>query len=172
MKVRELMTSPAYTCRPQDSLESAAQLLWDHDCGMLPVVDGQGRVGAAITDRDICMGAYTRGRQLAELRVADSMSRDVVTCRPDEDVELAVARMAARQLHRLPVVDENGKPAGVLSLNDIALAGQHDARMGREALKALAAACRRRSSVPEVVVERTDASTRRTGEAARAMAKP
>lgn len=171
MKVRELMTSPAYTCRPQDSLESAARLLWDHDCGMLPVVDGQGRVGAAITDRDICMAAFTRGKRLAELRVTDSMSRDVATCRPDEDVATAVERMAARQVRRLPVVDENGKPCGVLSLNDIAMAGERDARLSRDALKVLAAASRPRSSVPEVPVALTDATARRAGEPTRATAR-
>lgn len=145
MKIRDLMTSPVHTCRPHDSLEDAARQLWEHDCGMLPVVDHEGRVGAAITDRDICMGAYTRGGRLADLRVADSMSRDIVTCKPDDDVATAVERMAARQLHRLPVVDADGKPCGVLSLNDIALAGEHDQRLARAALKTLTNACHRRT---------------------------
>ncbi|MFO1078691.1 MAG: CBS domain-containing protein [Planctomycetota bacterium] len=142
------MNSPAHTCRPQDSMESAARLLWDHDVGMLPVVDAEGRVGATITDRDICMGAFTRGRPLAQLRVADAMSRAVVTCLPEEEVGVAAQRMAENQLRRLPVVDAAGKLCGVLTLNDLALAGEADTAIGREALKTLVAACRHRSRVP------------------------
>jgi CBS domain-containing protein len=88
--------------------------------------DGEDRVGAVITDRDICMGTYTRGRPLAELRVADSMSRRLVTCTPDDDVASAVRLMVQHQLHRLPVVDAKGKACGVLSLNDLALDAAHD----------------------------------------------
>jgi CBS domain-containing protein len=142
MKVRELMTSPAYTCRATDSLAAAAKQLWEHDCGFLPVVDGEDRVGAVITDRDICMGTYTRGRPLAELRVADSMSRRLVTCTPDDDVASAVRLMVQHQLHRLPVVDAKGNACGVLSLNDLALAG------AQESLRVLVAACRHRTGVP------------------------
>ena len=152
MKVRELMNSPAYLCRPQDSLALAAKLMWDHDCGMLPVVDGQGRVGAAITDRDICMGALTRGRVLAELRVADSMSTDVITCRGDDDVGIAAQRMAEHRLHRLPVVDEHGKPVGVISLNDLALASEQQNAVAKDAMKVLVAACQHRTTVPATAV--------------------
>lgn len=148
MKVRELMNSPAYQCHPHDSLAKAAQLMWDHDCGMLPVVDANGRVGAAITDRDICMGALTRGRALGELRVADSMSKDIVMCRPDDDITLAAQRMAEQRVHRLPVVDEQGKPCGVISLNDLALAGAQEPAIGRDAMKVLVATCEHRTGVP------------------------
>lgn len=151
MKIREVMSSPAHTCQPQDSLERAARLLWDHDCGVLPVVDRHGRVSAAITDRDICMGALTRGERLADLRVADSMSGDVVTCRADEEVAVAAQRMAERQVHRLPVVDKEGRACGVVSLNDLAIAGQRDACVGTEAVRLLAAVCRHRAGVPAVV---------------------
>lgn len=151
MKVRELMSSPALTCRPNDSLAKAASMLWEHDCGMLPVIDAAGKVGAVITDRDICMGAYTKGRALGELRVADSMSKGVVTCRADDDLGAAVQSMIAHQLHRLPVVDEQGRPCGVLSLNDLALDSEQDANLTRDAMKALRAVCRHRSIVPAVV---------------------
>ena len=151
MKVRELMSSPAYSCRPTDSLARAAQLLWDHDCGMLPVVDGAGRVTSTITDRDICMAALSSGRTLGDLRVVDSMSRRIVTCEPDDDLTDAVRRMTQSQVRRLPVVDADGKPRGVLSLNDLALAGEHDQGMAQESHRVLVAACRRRASVPATV---------------------
>jgi CBS-domain-containing membrane protein len=152
MKVRELMTFPVHTCRPQDSLASAAQLLWEHDCGMLPVVDQGGRVGAAITDRDICMGAYTRGRPLDELRVSDSMSREIVTCGADDEIEVAAERMAQGQLYRLPVVDADQRLCGIVSLNDLVHASEQDGKLAREALRVLRGACRHRTSVPAVVL--------------------
>lgn len=152
MKVRELMSSPAYTCRPQDPLASAARLMWEHDCGMLPVVDPKGAVVGVITDRDVCMGAYTTGRTLSELPVGASMAHDVVTCRAEDDLVVAVQRMTGRQLHRLPVVDRDGRPVGVLSLNDLVVASEHDGRTDRATLDVLRAACRRRAGVPAVVI--------------------
>lgn len=151
MNVRELMSSPAYTCRPQDSLQHAARMLWEHDCGMLPVVDAEGRVGAAITDRDICMAAFTKGLPLSALRVADCMSRGVVLCRADEDVAAIAQRMAEHQLHRLPVVDALGRPIGVVALNDLVLEGDGNGPLGRAALQVLAGVSRRRAQVPAVV---------------------
>ncbi|MBL8750088.1 MAG: CBS domain-containing protein [Planctomycetes bacterium] len=148
MKIRELMCSVVHSCGPQDSLAAAARPMWEHDCGMLPVVHADGRVVAAITDRDICMAGWTRGRALSELRVADAMSRDVVTCSPDEDVAAAAAKMAQRQVHRLPVVDAAGKLLGILSLNDLAIASANDPRLAKDALTALRGACRPRATVP------------------------
>lgn len=151
MKIRELMSSQAFACRPQDSLATAASLLWQHDCGILPVVDGQGRVGATITDRDVCMGAMMGGRKLDELPVADSMSRGVVSCTADEEVDDVARRMCEHQLHRLPVVDGYGKLAGMLTLNDLVTAGDHDAKVGALARQILTATCRHRSQVPAVL---------------------
>ena len=141
MRVRELMTSPVASCRPQDSLEHAAKLLWEHDCGVLPVVDTTGAVGATITDRDICMGAYTRGKRLSEIRVRESMSHDIAVCRADEDVARAADAMRKAKVRRLPVVDEAGKLVGILSMNDIARSASHDASMGRELVQTMASVC-------------------------------
>ena len=69
MKVAELMTRSVLAAHPQDSLARAAQMMWDHDCGALPVIDDSGRVLGMITDRDVCMAAYTQGRPLAEIPV-------------------------------------------------------------------------------------------------------
>ncbi|MBX3463599.1 MAG: CBS domain-containing protein [Planctomycetes bacterium] len=153
------MSAPVHTCQPQSTLADAARLLWEHDCGLVPVVGRDGRVGATVTDRDICMAALLRGRRLDELRVAETMSKQVVTCSPDEDVQAAAERMVAQQVHRLPVVDADGKLQGILSLNDLALAGEADARLGREALRALVGISRHRSKVPAVVAPPATAKT-------------
>jgi predicted transcriptional regulator len=60
-RIEKLMHRPVVTCHVNDSLANAARLLWEQDCGALPVVDERGRVVAMITDRDICMVAYTQG---------------------------------------------------------------------------------------------------------------
>jgi CBS domain-containing protein len=120
--VRDVMTAPAHACHARDSLERAAQLLWEHDCGCLPVVDTDGRVLAMITDRDICMAAYTRGRPLGEMYVKDSMSRSLVSCRPDDALAQAARRMSEHGIRRLAVTDEAGRLEGILSVNDLACA--------------------------------------------------
>src|SRR5262245_6101900 len=64
MEVREIMSTDLETCRADDTLDRAARLMWEHDCGVVPVVDHEGTAVGMITDRDICMAAYTQGRPL------------------------------------------------------------------------------------------------------------
>ncbi|HEU4733987.1 MAG TPA: CBS domain-containing protein [Kofleriaceae bacterium] len=120
MKISELMTRTVQVCHATDSLERAAGLMWDHDIGALPVVDAHDRVVGMITDRDICMAAYTRGAALREIPVEVAMANNVVTCGAD-DSDTAVAEiMAKHKIRRVPVVDEAHRPIGMLSLNDLA----------------------------------------------------
>lgn len=146
MKVRELMSSPVHTCRTDESLATAAERLWQHDCGVLPVVDRNGKVTAMLTDRDVCMGAWTRGARLDQVRVADTMSKKLIACGADDDLATAADLMVTNQLHRLPVIDGEGKPIGLVSLNDLAMAGERDGQVGRHALRVLTAVCRRRDA--------------------------
>lgn len=141
MRVRQLMSSPATVCSGHDSLEHAANLLWDHDCGALAVVGDDGVAEALITDRDVCMCAYTRGARLAELTVRDAMSHGVVSCRADDELATAAGSMRQRRVRRLPVVDELGKPVGMLSLGDLARHALADPQVGMEMLKTLDAIC-------------------------------
>lgn len=141
MRVRQLMTSPAIVCSGHDSLEHAANLLWDHDCGSLAVVGDDGTVQAQITDRDVCMCAYTRGARLADLTVADAMSHGVVVCRPQDELAAAADTMRQRRVRRLPVVDEVGKPIGMLSLGDLARHALADPQVGSETIRTLDAIC-------------------------------
>jgi len=120
MRVGDLMIRNVATCVPDDSLARAAQLMWDHDCGVVPVIDPERRVVAMLTDRDICIAAWSRGRPLAELRVRDAASRSLHTIGEDDPIELAEARMRAQQVRRLPVVDGAERLLGILSLNDVA----------------------------------------------------
>jgi CBS domain-containing protein len=130
MKVADLMTRGAHTCRAGESLADAARIMWEHDCGFVPVVDdnGSGRLVGAITDRDICMAAYTQGRPLEQIPLGTAMSRHVHRCAPGDRLASAEAAMRSHKVRRLPVV-ENERVVGVISLSDLARAA---ARRGRE----------------------------------------
>lgn len=134
MKVRSIMTGDVVSCRPEDSLEFAARLLWERDCGALPVVDVLGNARAMITDRDICMAAYITGRPLSELRVAESMSAHLASCGPDDDLSSAARTMIAHAVRRLPVVDPEGHLCGLLSLNDVTRADGTGENLGAKVL--------------------------------------
>lgn len=120
MRVSQLMSQPPITCSLSSTLNQAAQLMWEHDCGAVPVVDDEGRVAGIVTDRDICMAAYTRGESLSVIPVAVAMAKSVVCCHPDDDVASAESIMGEQQVRRLPVVDAENHPLGLLSLSDLA----------------------------------------------------
>lgn len=131
--VHQLMTSPVATVHIGASLDAAARLMWDHDCGVVPVVDDFGRLVGVVTDRDACMAAYTRGAALRDVGVATVMCNDVITCRSEDSIPLAMRLMETHQLRRLPVVDDDRCPIGILAVNDLVRhairpsAGQRDA---------------------------------------------
>lgn len=123
MKVEQLMTRTVRTCGPDDSLSRVAEIMWEQDCGCVPVVlegDGEPQVIAMVTDRDVCMAAWTQGRPLCDIPVRTAMSRTVCSVGPQEPLELALKVLSTNQVHRLPVLDAVGRLVGILSLADIA----------------------------------------------------
>lgn len=121
MKVEQLMTKQVFYCRPDDSLERAARLMWDGDCGCLPVcvADGVNRVTGMITDRDICMSALFEARPLRDIRVSAAMAKKVVTCQPDDELHAIEKVMRDARVRRLPVIDGQGDLVGIIALADI-----------------------------------------------------
>jgi CBS domain-containing protein len=133
MKVEQLMKHPVRTCQAEDSLDAASQLLWEGDCGCLPVVDADGRVIGMITDRDICMAAHFEGGPLRALKVRGAMSQNLYACGPSDAISTCEEKMRAHQVRRLPVVDDAGRVIGILSLNDLALEADAEAsRRGKD----------------------------------------
>jgi len=122
MRIDQLMTKDVACCERGGDLGEAARIMWEHDCGFVPVTDGSEdrRVVGVVTDRDACMAAYTRGQSLREIPVRDVMSTAVRTCKPADDVAAAERTMREAQIHRLPVVDDADHLLGVISLADIA----------------------------------------------------
>ena len=118
--VQELMTRDVQTCGPDDMLDVPARIMWDHDCGCIPVVDQSAHVVGMITDRDICMATYTQGMALEAMRVSNAMSREVWACHPEDTVGVAEKIMQEHRVRRLPVLAMDGHLVGILSLNDLA----------------------------------------------------
>lgn len=120
MQVQQLMNQPIITCSVDESANTAATLMWEHDCGAIPLVDGEGRLCGMVTDRDLCMAAYTQGRCLSDIAVRSVMSGKVFQCGANDDIEAAEKLMSKNQIRRVPVVDQAGRPIGMLSINDLA----------------------------------------------------
>ncbi len=118
--VHDIMRVRVHTCNVDDTLHRAAQIMWEKDCGCLPVVDSSRHIHAVITDRDICMAALTQGVPLASTSVASAMSRSLITCSPDDSVGAVEELMQDEQIRRVPVVDANGILIGMISIGDIA----------------------------------------------------
>lgn len=119
MQLQEVMSHPAVTCPVDCTADVPARLMWEFDCGVIPLVDQDGRIAGIITDRDICMAALTQGKALHEIPVSSAMTRDVVCCHPEDAVDTAETQMRDNQVRRVPIVDEDSHPVGVFSVNDL-----------------------------------------------------
>jgi CBS domain-containing protein len=156
MKVKDLMATEVKCCAGDNTLNSAAQLMWDYDIGCVPVIDNDRRIIGMLTDRDICMAAYIQGVALGGSPVTSAMSKQVFACAPDDEVAVAEKLMRDRQVRRLPVLDGQGRLAGIISLNDIARQGAHEAELKKarevtdaEIAQLLASACAPRQRIIE-----------------------
>lgn len=119
MRVADVMTKDVKVCGPETNLAEAAMMMWDGDCGVLPVVDEDGRVLAMITDRDIAIAAATQGRPAYQIAVREAMSGNVTSAGLDDDVAAALKTMRHDKIRRLPVVDADGRLMGIMTINDI-----------------------------------------------------
>ncbi len=128
MNIEMIMKRDAKACSENDTLNRAAQLMWENACGCVPVVDNDGRPVGFITDRDICMAAYTQGRPLQTITVSTSMAHRVISCRNEDDINIAIKLMCDHGVRRLPVVDEYGRLSGIISLDDLAAEALHKLR--------------------------------------------
>jgi CBS domain-containing protein len=122
MRARDLMTTPAITCHVNDPLAVAAARMWDADIGVLAVVNDDGKLTGMVTDRDICMAAYTQARALDEILVHTAMATEVARASADSSIDEIERLMAKRQIRRIPIIDADEKPIGMVSTNDLSIA--------------------------------------------------
>jgi CBS domain-containing protein len=121
-KCSDVMTRDVVTCSPGDSIVDVAQLMKTEDIGPVLIVendDSRTLVGI-VTDRDIVIKVIAEGQDPRAMRVGDVMSKKLVTCRADDDIDTALQAMAQFQLRRIPVVGDNMQLLGIISQADVA----------------------------------------------------
>ena len=122
MKCAEIMTPNPQMCTPEDNVAVAVNLMWDYDCGAVPVVknlESKELVGM-VTDRDIAMHVIRHAYvHPSEAKVGDCMVTNVIACQLEDSVEQAIQLMGENRIRRLPVVDPNGICVGIISQADL-----------------------------------------------------
>jgi len=125
--IREIMTADPHTVSSDATLEEAAREMKSDDIGAVLVTDN-GDVAGILTDRDIVVRAVAEGRDPSSTKVADVATRDVKTLTPDSSVDDAIKLVREQNVRRIPVV-EDGRPAGIVSIGDIAIERDTDSAL-------------------------------------------
>lgn len=136
MNISTIMNSNVHACRMEDTLEAAARRMWENDLGCLPVLNSSDDIVGMITDRDICMAAYTQGLALRDIHVTSAMSGNVFFTTPDETIQEAESKMSEFGVRRLPVLNEQHKIVGVVTLSDLAREAQREKGLKQQAVSA------------------------------------
>ncbi|HEY2865530.1 MAG TPA: CBS domain-containing protein [Pyrinomonadaceae bacterium] len=119
MRCSDIMTRDVRTATPEMTLGEVAQMMRDGDMGSVPVVE-EGRLTGIVTDRDIVVRCIAEGRN-ADTPISDAMTTEIFSVTPDDFVFEAVRLMGDRQVRRIPVIDDDGRLAGIISMADVAL---------------------------------------------------
>jgi CBS domain-containing protein len=151
MKVKDIMTTDLKTCTPDTTVAEAAQLMWDGDCGILPVVD-EGALVGVVTDRDMYIALATQNARASQLRVGAVATTKVTTCAPEDDLRTALEAMKQARVRRLPVVGFGNAVMGILSMNDVLRAAAAGKGAANDVIvETLQAICAHHHPAPHVV---------------------
>lgn len=121
MKVKDVMTPNAKAIWLTESLADAAKLMWENDCGVLPIIKDGRKVIGMITDRDICMAMAMRDTKPSGISVEEVMTGQVYAVKPEDNIDQALQTMQEHKIRRLPVISSEGELEGILSMNDVVL---------------------------------------------------
>ncbi|NOT60662.1 MAG: CBS domain-containing protein [Acidobacteria bacterium] len=124
MKVSHLMNDEVRVCALESNLADAAGVMWEGDCGVLPVINADHQVVGMLTDRDIAIATATKGRPATEISVAEVVNRPVSSCHVDDEIQTALKTMRHEKIRRLPVLNDEGRLQGILTINDVVLAAE------------------------------------------------
>lgn len=121
-KCNEVMTKNPVCCLPTDSVAKAAELMKSENIGSIPVIENEQshKLLGIVTDRDLALTIVATGRDAKSTKVEAVMTRKVVTCLADDDLQQALDAMAEHQLRRIPVVDNDHKIVGIIAQADVA----------------------------------------------------
>lgn len=120
MRCAEIMTKTVATIPFEATVEQAARLMRDKEIGFLPIVDKDGNAVGTVTDRDIVVNCVAKGNDCRTAKLSDFGGNKVVCCEPNDDLGKAERLMQENKLQRILVCDPHHKPAGVISLHDLA----------------------------------------------------
>ncbi len=134
MRCSEIMKSNVTCLGSEDTVRDAAKHMRDQKVGFLPICDAGKKVMGTLTDRDLAIRILAEGRD-ASTKVSDCMSREVICCRPEDDVKRAQELMAKNRKSRIMCVDKDNRLVGVISLSDIAQLS--DATMASQTLRSV-----------------------------------
>ena len=127
-RARDLMSSNVVTIHPNDTVQHAARLMRDSDCGAIPVVDWQGRMIGMVTDRNITVRIVASGSDIRNAQVQDCMTDEVFACHENDSIQSCIDSMKRHQIRRLVVVDNQNRVMGIISQGDIAQYAQRNRR--------------------------------------------
>ena len=128
--VRDFMTANPETVSEKDSIRDAARIMKSEDTGVVPVVDGR-RIIGLITDRDIVVRGIADGKDIANTRVNELMTKSVRTVREDADVNEVLQLMRGADIRRVPVVNSTDELVGIVSMGDISTDTNQAGKVGR-----------------------------------------
>ncbi|HEX8287792.1 MAG TPA: CBS domain-containing protein [Pyrinomonadaceae bacterium] len=137
MKVQDVMTVEVGFISPTDNLAQAAVIMWQRDCGVVPIVDGEGKIAGIVTDRDVCIAVGSRDLKASEIKAEEFCRETIVACAPEEKIKDALKKMSVNQVKRLPVVGQNGELVGIVSVGDILAAIGDDSKLRKKLFSAL-----------------------------------
>jgi CBS domain-containing protein len=120
LRAGDVMTRNVATVHPDDSIQHAARMMADCDCGAIPVVDWQGRMMGMITDRDITVRMVATRADLSYARVSDCMTTKSFACHVSDSLDGCMRSMADHQIRRMPIVDDRNRVVGIISQADLA----------------------------------------------------
>ena len=118
MKVSEVMTREVQTIQPDQTAQQAASFMLSTDAGSIPVTEGERLIGM-ITDRDIAVRGIAKGHG-PDTPVRELMTNDIICAREDEEIEDVASKMSEAQVRRLPIIDNEDRLCGIVSLGDLA----------------------------------------------------
>jgi CBS domain-containing protein len=120
-KCDEVMTKNPVCCRPDDMVVKVAQMMQSENIGSIPVIENEQtqKLIGIVTDRDLALKIVAEGRDVKSTKVEEVMTREVVTCRTGDDLQMALDVMAEHQLRRIPIVDDD-KIVGIIAQADVA----------------------------------------------------
>lgn len=126
-KCEDVMTKDLSCCLPGDTAQKVAQLMKTEDVGSVPIVDNlpSKKLLGVVTDRDLAIKVVAEGRDPRSVRIENVMTRQVVTCKPENDLQQALDAMAQHQIRRIPVVDSDRRVIGIIAQADVATRVRH-----------------------------------------------